>query len=392
MDHKSDFITEQFRHLDEKHPFHVIQNVYDKYSESSRPVKLSQIKRAYLTSGKRDDLYEEHVQKLVKLYPSYKNELDLFQSYNPWDQQKIQAKIRKGDSFYNPEVDKLVVSIPVVPEHVSKLTITKEDSKIRRRKAAQQLQKKHEKSQSVNVASLFRSMIPMLDSDEASEYIPAVLLVTGRRVNELANKGSLSRSRSGEWYACFSGQSKTGADLSRPAYEIPLLAKYPKVISSWKKSRDYLNPKGIDLTSKQLANKTRYILNHIKRYPSKYGEAKNIHNFRAIYAAICTDIYDRGNISRIAYVSHILGENSINPALHYSSINLTHMRKPWHSDIDWNIKKPIDKKIAESLEELRNTDIKPNQTNLAKKIYLHRSKLTDFWKRNKNQLRKLKKP
>jgi hypothetical protein len=159
---------------------------------------------------------------------------------------------------------------------------------------------------------------------------------------------------------------------------------------AWDKSKKYLNPQHTTLTPKQIANKTRNILKHVKKYPAKYGGAKNLHNFRAIYAAICTEVFDRGNISRIAYVSHILGENSINPALHYSAINLTHLRRPWHMGINWDIQNPNDEKIAEALEELRNAEIKPNQTNLAKEMNVHRSKLTAFWKRNKKQLRRLR--
>jgi len=385
-----DFITDQFEFLDAKQPYRVLQNVYDKYSESSRPVKLSQIKRAYLASGRRDALYSERMRKLNELYPKHKRHLDAFHSLNPWKQQKVQAKIRKGDSFYGEEVDELVVAVPVVPDYVEKLTISREDSKKRRKKAAEQLQKKHEKSQKVNVASLFKTMIPMLKSDKATEYIPAVLLTTGRRVNEVANQGSISESKSGEWYARFSGQSKTGTDFHRPAYEIPLLARYPEVKTAWDRSKAYLNPESKNLSPKQIANKTRNILKHVKKYPAKYGGAKNLHNFRAIYAAICTEAFDRGNISRIAYVSHILGENSINPALHYSAINLTHMRRPWHMGIAWDIKGSHDEKIAEALEELKNSEIKPNQTNLAKEMNVHRSKLTDFWRRNKKQLRKLR--
>lgn len=385
-----EFVTDQFELLDAKQPFRVIQNVYDKYNESSRPVKLSQIKRAYLQSGKRDDLYRERMNKLYQLHPIYKVYLDDFSKLDPWKQQKVQAKIRKGESMYNSEVDKLIVMIPVVPDHVEKLTITREDSKKRRKIASEQLQKKHEKSQKVDVAALFRSMIPMLESDQSYEYIPAVLLVTGRRVNEVANQGELTESRSGEWYARFSGQSKTGTDLRRDAYEIPLLARYSKTKAAWDKSKSYLNPGGDILDPKQIANKTRNILKHIKKYPAKYGEAKNLHNFRAIYAAICTEVFDRGNISRIAYVSHILGENSINPALHYSAINLTHLRRPWHTNIQWDIKTSTDEKIVEALEELQNVGIKPNQTNLAKEMNLRRSQLTDFWKRNKKQLKKLK--
>lgn len=385
-----DFIQEQFQFLDAKQPFRVIQNVYDRYGESSRPVKLSQIKRAYLQSGHRDDLYQERMGQLYTLHPDHKDDLKSFESLDPWKQQKVQAKIRKGDDLYGDEVDKLIVAIPVVPTHVERLTITKEDSKTRRKKASQQLQKKHETSQKVDVSRLFRSMLPMLKSDKATEYIPATLLVTGRRVNELANQGELSESKSGEWYASFIGQSKTGTDLVRDAYEIPLLAKYFEVKDAWDRSKEYLNPDKKSLTPKELANKTRNILKHIKKYPAKYGEARNLHNFRAIYAAICTDIFDRGNISRIAYVSHILGENSINPALHYSAINLVNIRRPWHMGIAWDIKNNDDENIVESLEKLRNEEIKPNQTNLAKEMSVHRSKLTDFWKRNKKQIKSLK--
>jgi hypothetical protein len=385
-----DFIENQFPFLDAKQPYRVIQNVYDKYSESSRPVKLSQIKRAYLQSGKRDEHYGESLMNVRKLYPQYKKQFDHFASFNPWKQQKIQAKIRKGEPFYNEEADQLILSLPVVPEYVEKLTISREDSKKRRKQASMQLQKKHETSQKVDVAKLFKSMIPMLSSEKATEYIPAVLLTTGRRVNELANQGKIEKSGSSDWFVIFSGQSKTGVDLERKEYEIPLLARYERVKSAWDHSKKYLNPSDKCLTPKEIANKTRNILTHIKKYPEKYGGAKNLHNFRAIYAAICTEIFDRGNISRIAYVSHILGENSINPALHYSSINLENLRKPWFTGfIQWDVKNSDDEKIVEVLEQMKNEEEKVNQKNVLDKV---KSKaLLDFWKRNKHQIKELKK-
>jgi hypothetical protein len=387
------FMIEQFSHLDEKKPFRVIQNVYDKYGESSRPVKLSQIKKAYLQSGKRDSEYEETLKKIKLLYPNFIPELNNFSLLNPWEQRKVQAKIGKGSEVYGKEIDKIIVAIPVVPHYLNELKISKSESKQRRKEASSQLQKKHNHSQKIDVGLLFKTMLPMLNSEKSTEYIPALLLVTGRRVNEIVNQGEINNSNSGKWYACFSGQSKIGTDLERKPYEIPLLAEYSKVKKVWEKAKLYLNPKKETLTPKQIANKTRNILKFVHKYPGKYGDATNLHNFRAIYAAICTEIFDRGNISRIAYVSHILGENSINPALHYSSINLVNLKLPWYYEINWDKKQTDDDDIINQLEKSAFENASLSKKNISKKLKISSSKssnISNFWKRNKNQLESLK--
>ena len=324
------FTQEQFTLLDKKKYMQVIANVYDRYTESSRPVILSQIKKGYLMLGKRDDKYEKEIQDLEKNYPQYKKEINDFKSKNPWDQQKIQSGIGIGKEYYNKEFDLLILKLSIIPAYIKKLTITKDDSKLRRIEASKKLQEKHEKAQTIDVKLMFENLVPLLSSDKPYDYIPATLFATGRRTNELANKGTLTQSDSGIWYANFNGQSKTGTDLHRSGYEIPLLAPYSLVKSAWDKSRLYFNPTSKkDFGPRDINNKTRGILKHINKYPLKYGTANSLHNYRAIYAAICTDVYDRGNISKLAYVSHILGENSISPVLHYSSINLINVIKPW---------------------------------------------------------------
>lgn len=383
------FMNEQFRLLDSKQPFLVIQNVYNKYSANTRPVKLSQIKKAYLLMGRRDELYGETMQKMREMYPAHHSAFDRFAGLNPWDQKRVQVKIRRGDPVYGAEADKLITGIIVIPEHVEKLTISPEDMKKHRQHAAKRLQEKHQVSQSVDVQKLFQMMYPMLHSEKAVEVVPAVLLATGRRINELASKGAL-RPGVNAWTAIFSGQSKTGTDFERAEYEIPILARFDEVVLAWEKARQMLNPENKDLSAKDLANRTRAIQKHVKKHNDDFAGARNLHNFRAIYAAICTEVFNRGNLSRVAYVSHILGENTINPALHYSAINLTNVRRPWFMQIQWEKKGESDETIIRGIEDLKSADISPTQVNLIKETNLPKNLIANFFRRNKPQLISLK--
>jgi hypothetical protein len=311
------FKKEQVKLLAQNKPFIVLQNVKDKYPNvSSQSVILSQIKRMYLSDpNHRLPAYEPHMKKLLKEHPEVKD----FESKPPYQQDKIQKKIQNGKSVYTDELDKIIVKIPLFNKDIDKyIKLQPNDAKTLRRTQTQSLNNKHHNIKIINGQELMNTFLPMLNSDKTSERICAVLLATGRRQNEIV-KGNITESKKGPYFAIFKGQSKTGLDIERDSYCIPLLAPFHLVKDSWEKSRSYFEDKAFKI-------KIRNVSRWLKKQDTNVDK---LHEFRSIYALICYELFPTGRLSQMAYISSVLGETSINIASHYNSIKVEHIKKIW---------------------------------------------------------------
>ena len=322
------FKKAQVELLAQNKPFIVLQNVKDKYPNiSSQSVILSQIKRLYLSDPThRVPAYETHIKNLIKKNPNTKELID-FKNKNPYQQDKIQKKIQNGKIVYSEQIDKLIEQIPLFNKDIDTyIKLPSKDAKKLRQVQTQALNNKHHNVKIINGDKLMKEVLPLLNSDNSREYIPALLLATGRRQNELVN-GNLISSKGGPYFALFNGQSKTGLDIERDAYDIPLLAPFNIVIKAWEKSREYFN----DVNNRKIfKTKIRNISRWVKKHP-EYNINK-LHELRSIYSLICYELFPTGKLSQMAYISSVLGETSINIASHYNSIKVENVKKLWVPD------------------------------------------------------------
>jgi hypothetical protein len=319
------FKKAQVELLAQNKPFIVLQNIKDKYPNiSSQSVILSQIKRMYLSDPKhRLPAYEKTMQDLIKKHSNIK-ELVIFSGKTPYQQDKIQKKIRNGKTVYDEKVDKIIENIPLFNKDIDTyIKLPSKDSKKLRQTQTKALNNKHHNIKIIDGDKLLSEVLPFLDSENPREYIPALLLATGRRQNELV-EGTLDKSKCGAYFALFKGQSKTGLDIERDAYDIPLLAPFNLIDKAWKRSKTYFNN---SQDRKVFKTKIRNISRWLKKHPE--FKVDKLHEFRSIYALICYQLFPTGKLSQMAYISSVLGETSINIASHYNSIKVENVKELW---------------------------------------------------------------
>lgn len=343
-----DFLNEQVKLLEKGKPFIVLQNTAEKYpSISSRSVILSKIKKAYLLDPKhRVPEYDTKMKKIINDNPEQKEFID-FSKRNPYEQDKIQKKILNGKMVYSENIDKIIVDIPIVDHKMLQhIRLTGKDAKDLRTGQRNALNEKHHNTRKIDAQVLVDKLLPELNSDNPKTFIPALLLATGRRQNELV-KGDLEESKSGPYFAIFTGQSKTGLDLERDAYDIPLLAPFSIVKKMWGKSKEYFAD----------GNKTfKAKIRNVNRWLNKHPEynIENLHEFRSIYALITFELFPTGRLSQMAYISSVLGESSINVAAHYNSIQIKNVQHVWIPDnmkYNWVFKDKHAEEVAKKLNE-----------------------------------------
>ena len=347
-----DFKQEQVKLLSQNKPFIVLQNVKDKYPNiSSQSVILSQIKRLYLSDPKhRLPKYETTMKELLKKYPNSKELLD-FNDKKSYHQDKIQKKIRNGKIVYSEEMDQIIEKIPLFNKEIDKyIKLPQKDSKLLRQEQTKSLNNKHHNIKIIDGDKLMSELLPLLESDNSREYIPALLLATGRRQNELV-EGTISKTVSkttSPYFALFDGQSKTGLDLKRDAYDIPLLAPFNIVKKTWDKAKGYFDNVG---NTSSFKIKVRNISRWLKKHPE--FNVEKLHEFRSIYALITSELFPTGRLSQMAYISSVLGETSIGVASHYNSIKVVNVKSLWvpnDQKYDWKSSDDHTKMIIPKLE------------------------------------------
>ena len=387
------FKEEQIKLLEQNKPFIVLQNIKDRYPNiSSQSVILSQIKRLYISDPKhRVPEYEKTLKEVIKKNPGVKEFIE-FGEHNPRIQDKIIKKIKNGKIVYTENIDKQIEEIPLFNKDIDtyiKLPI--KDAKKLRQTQTQALNNKHHNINIINGDNLMLSVLPLLNSENTREYIPALLLATGRRQNELVS-GTLSKSKCGPYFALFDGQSKTGLDIKRESYDIPLLAPFNIVSKTWIKSKEYFN----NIDDKNVFKiKIRNIARWLKKHP-EYNIDK-LHEFRSIYALICYQLFPTGRLSQMAYISSVLGETSINIASHYNSIKVENVSKLWvplDQKYNWESKDIHTNEIIPILSDfILNENMNKNKNKLTKTVIKRISSKSQrvvdrFYELNKNEIEK----
>ena len=387
------FKEEQIKLLEQNKPFIVLQNIKDKYPNiSSQSVILSQIKRLYISNPKhRVPEYEKTLKELIKKNPDVKEFIE-FGEHNPRIQDKIIKKIKNGKIVYTENIDKQIEKIPLFNKDIDTyIKLPSKDAKKLRQTQTQSLNNKHHNIKIINGDNLMLSVLPLLDSENTREYIPALLLTTGRRQNELVS-GTLSKSKSGPYFALFDGQSKTGLDIKREPYDIPLLAPFNIVSKTWIKSKEYFNNTDDRNVFKI---KIRNIARWLKKHP-EYNVDK-LHEFRSIYALICYQLFPTGRLSQMAYISSVLGETSINIASHYNSIKVENVSKLWvpsDQKYNWESKDIHTDEIIPILSDfILNQNMNKNKNKLTKTVIKRISSKSQgvvdrFYTLNKNEIEK----
>jgi hypothetical protein len=387
------FKEEQVKLLEKNKPFLVLQNIKDKYPNiSSQSVILSQIKRMYMSDPRhRLSTYETTLQELIKKNPNLQ-ELIEFREHNPLIQDKIQKKIRNGKIVYNENIDKMIEEIPLFNKDIDTyIKLPTKDAKKLRQTQTQSLNNKHHNIKIINGDNLMLSVLPLLESENTREYIPALLLATGRRQNEMVS-GTLSKSKCGPYFALFDGQSKTGLDIKREAYDIPLLAPFNIVSKTWKKSKEYFNN-----TNDRTVFKIK--IRNIARWLKKHPEYKidKLHELRSIYALTCYQLFPTGRLSQMAYISSVLGETSINIASHYNSIKVENVSKLWvpsDQKYNWESKDGHTESIIPNVSDfILNQNMNNNKHKLTKTVIKRISGKSQgvvdrFYALNKNEIEK----
>ena len=177
----------------------------------------------------------------------------------------------------------------------------------------------------VNPNELMEKLLPYLKSDNIWDKSTALLLATGRRTFEIFKKAQfhLDNEMTLDGYRCdFEGQAKPGL-FAPKTIEIPLLAPYKLIKAALDDIREKVPC--TDLNFEEVNSKFCGILT---RHCGKLVGV-NPHKLRAIYACTCYDLLRGRKMSKIGYISEILGQTQASSANCYQRIELTEKAKRW---------------------------------------------------------------
>lgn len=383
-------------------PFLVIQNVKDKYSNlASQASTFSQIKRQYYSNPNyRLKSYEPTIKKIIMENPVHKKKLENFKNKKPFFQVKIKKKISKGMDVYGENVDNLILKIPLFHDSVDKyIKLPDKDASKLRKVQMKALNNKHYNIKIIDGQKLMDKLLPgLLINNDLKKNIVATLLATGRRQNELVN-GIIKKSKKGNYFAIFEGQSKIGLDLKRDSYEIPLLAPFNIVEKAWKVCNEYFK----DAKEREKFKiKIRNISRWIKKNPFQLeNNIDKLHELRSIYSLICYQLFPTGRLSQMAYISSVLGEASVNVATHYNSIKVINIENLWIPDnlkvtlSDWKTKDKHTKMIVEPIKNyitnklLTGDLLQINKTLIGKISGKSKNVINRFYNENKNKINQI---
>lgn len=204
-----------------------------------------------------------------------------------------------------------------------------------------------EQVQTINNADdVFSSVLDGITSDNVNEIYPAILLATGRRLNEINRSATFREYKDDEYTVRFTGQLKTSAVKS---YDIPLMLPASVINDALTRLRSIIASYPQYKTSSRVSAYVR----------QAFGQKLSAKDLRAIYAVAMYDTrptkYKRWNKQR--YISSILGHVDMATTAHYDIYHLNGLTKTRYGVVPkalvYNNTSRGETKVVDNINKLR---------------------------------------
>ncbi|KAG5191349.1 hypothetical protein JKP88DRAFT_154228, partial [Tribonema minus] len=217
-------------------------------------------------------------------------------------------------------VDESIANLPLLPEYVKKLAMSRNERDVLAKKATKALEKKSVNSMQINAASLIDECVSISGNPKSNPFdlACAIGLVSGRRMIEIFKTAEFELLDRDDRTLLFAGQAKKSFPCDADAYRIPTLAKSSAIVAGLRRLRD--RKCADDMDNKQVNLKWSNSANTAAR--RLLGDGHHFHDLRAIYAVISFNATLPHSFSLNAFVAKVLGHAGLNNSLNYTSIHV----------------------------------------------------------------------
>ncbi|KAG5187453.1 hypothetical protein JKP88DRAFT_243959 [Tribonema minus] len=200
------------------------------------------------------------------------------------DKLKVQKSIRWNSYSGVSSVDELIAALPLLPDHIRKLALSRNERDTLAKKATEALEKKSVNSMQIDASALIDKCVSILSDPRANSFdvACAIGLVSGRRMVEVFKTAEFDIAGKDNRTLTFSGQAKKSFPCDAQVFRIPTLIDSSTVIAALNKLRD--RKPADDLSNKEVNLKWSNSANTAAR--RLLGDGHHFHDLRGIYAVI----------------------------------------------------------------------------------------------------------
>lgn len=267
------------------------------------------------------------IEQMKRLYP---NEGSLAVNLSKLRSQLLQKVYIEGydnAKHYFTEMRKQFKEAPLIPVELAKLRLEDKVYKKLNKSSKEAVSKKNQKTDVVkNSQEFLKEMRNNLNKKSFELLMPALLVLTGRRLVEIGHYGKFKKCPKKTDCVLFYGQRKKRTGKAK-GYEIPLLAPLKDIQKGLKNLRT-LFPEFVELnySTEEMTTTLSNRFQAVKaKMSNKLGFNISPHSFRSIYAEYAFQIYKAKHpdgMTKNKYLETILGHENMTESLHYNSIKL----------------------------------------------------------------------
>jgi Telomere resolvase len=237
----------------------------------------------------------------------------------------VQRLLRQDSLTGLEDVDMAIASLPLLPDYVLDLRLSKKEADEVARRSMEALAKKSVNSVNVDASDLLEKCIATLMNikSNAFDLAAAIALTCGRRMVEIFSVGSFDLVDGEDRTLAFSGQVKKRFGSEDAINFIPTLAPASLVLDAINRLRAEKQSKG--LSNRDINLKWSNSCQSAAR--RLLGENGHFHELRAMYAVIGYNVTLPHSYSLNAFVSRVLGHAGLGNSLNYTNININNVEQ-----------------------------------------------------------------
>ncbi|KAG5188955.1 hypothetical protein JKP88DRAFT_253131 [Tribonema minus] len=246
-----------------------------------------------------------------------------FKALSLKDKTGVQKLLRQQPLTGLEDVDAAIQKLPILPQYVRDLHLTKQESDDAARKSMEALATKSVNSINIDASDLIAECEKTLHNAESNAFdlAAAIALTCGRRMVEIFSVGSFDVVAGDQRTLAFAGQVKKRFGSDDCTMHIPTLTEASAVLAAINRLRsekkcDGLSNRDINLKySNSCQSAARRLL----------GKNGHFHELRAMYAVIAFNATLPHSYSLNAFVSRVLGHVGLGNSLTYACINVCNL-------------------------------------------------------------------
>ncbi|KAG5186479.1 hypothetical protein JKP88DRAFT_241088 [Tribonema minus] len=251
------------------------------------------------------------------------DDYDKFKQLSLKEKVGVQKLLRQEPLTGLEDVDDGILKLPILPQYVRDLHLTKQESDEVARKSMEALAIKSVNSVCVDASDLISKCEKTLKDvkSNAFDLAAAIALTCGRRMTEIFSVGKFEAVEGEERTLAFSGQVKKRFGSHDATNFVPTLAKASVFLDAInrlrvEKSCTGLSNRDVNLKwSNSCQSAARRLL----------GDDGHFHELRAMYAVIAFNATLPHSYSLNAFVSRVLGHVGLGNSLTYACINVSNL-------------------------------------------------------------------